>query len=1034
MTEPQTVEANALQCRPTAIARILFKGVYYGPGSMLPLMPVNGGLRYFESIGAISLAMRQRDRGTRYVVAFGEAATFTRLPDGKIKRFFNGVPFEVPGLNGDAVKNQATVKELLGDGFVVIPDDVKYISATKTMNAKEVAKLKADLPDKPTALFIRDLGAGDLIMGTAAIRAIKEKYGFAHITFATEPHYFPLVMACPAVDLVIDRAEVDPEGHDFDVIINWCRSVEDYDIPRNRLHRSKSFGLQSGVDVKDLRPDFHLYPNHKAGAKALFESRCDQGAAGYIAIALESAGGLQRSWPYWNWATTIPLLEAALPGWQFVFLSDKEATFLPDRKSVVNLCGATGSFHEAAGVIDLCDLFVGPDSGLAHAAGAMGADALIYTGMIPAEVRFPQYKSVKTFSAEHGDVRLDDGVACMPCWNFQEPAQDSLSERVRKEYEKAGKPTHFRPGRAAAPDRLSCEHMGVAPCMNAITPRHMAEKITAAAHEARTRTIMDRLCGPSGKESLVKSLPCGNMRIQPGSRVIIKRMASRGDVLMASAMATDIKRRIVDVEVWFQTSPDCAAVLAGHPDIDHILTSDTKESGIVIDLDNSYERNSLALTRHAIDCYFETAGWRPLFWRPKWTTTCLEETEAQKLTTRHPANGQGAKKIGFGLRASWDESRCWGDDNWADLAEAINDADQRHVNEIYAIAMESPSIAWPANVMDMSGRLQMRQVGALIKELDLLITVDTGLLHIAQAVGTPCIALFGGDIEPEARLCMGADWTAMHERGMSAISIEAVAAETSRRLFETRRASIIIPVWGAFADFKACMESLEATIDLESDEVIVVDNGNRDKAAFEAWTDKPWVTVMHMDTNKMYAGANNAAARIARGEWLIFMNSDIETDCSDWVEKMIQSGEDNDSDIVGARLLYPDGTIQHSGMGKNEGNYMHRHSNLVGNSPHVTKTEEVGAVTGAVMAFKRDAFFLTGGFDEYYRLYSEDVDLCLRARLEHGIKVLYNGAIWFTHKESRSSKSLPSLKQIQGESLDRLRMKFAGHFANNGVI
>ena len=109
--------------------------------------------------------------------------------------------------------------------------------------------------------------------------------------------------------------------------------------------------------------------------------------------------------------------------------------------------------------------------------------------------------------------------------------------------------------------------------------------------------------------------------------------------------------------------------------------------------------------------------------------------------------------------------------------------------------------------------------------------------------------------------------------------------------------------------------------------------------------------------------------------------------------------------IAGPRLLFPDGTIQHAGVGflRNALGVMPQHvfHHQDGMLPAARGTYELDCVTGACLVIRRDVFEQLGGFDEGYRNGLEDVDLCLRARMA-GHRVVYRGDIAFVHAEGAS--------------------------------
>lgn len=146
-----------------------------------------------------------------------------------------------------------------------------------------------------------------------------------------------------------------------------------------------------------------------------------------------------------------------------------------------------------------------------------------------------------------------------------------------------------------------------------------------------------------------------------------------------------------------------------------------------------------------------------------------------------------------------------------------------------------------------------------------------------------------------------------------------------------------------------------------------------------------------------FAESCNAGAKKATGDILIFVNDDCELQQTTWLDELIAPFDDPKVGVVGCRLLYPSGSIQHSGVyfTVEEGwNAHHFH--------HEREAGPIHAVTGACLAIRRDLFTELGGFNDEYRNGSEDIELCLKA-WEAGHTVWYTPAATLIHHESQSS-------------------------------
>jgi len=202
-------------------------------------------------------------------------------------------------------------------------------------------------------------------------------------------------------------------------------------------------------------------------------------------------------------------------------------------------------------------------------------------------------------------------------------------------------------------------------------------------------------------------------------------------------------------------------------------------------------------------------------------------------------------------------------------------------------------------------------------------------------------------------------------------------------------------------------------------EVIVVENNSEEKETFSYYEEiqkefparygdfkKKAVRVVHWEREFNYSAINNFGVDFSHGDYLLFMNNDIEMLGEHSVEEMLQYVEDPEIGICGARLLYPDHLIQHGGvvMGfggiagasfiglhETEQTYMHRAECI----------QNYSAVTAAVFLTKRKCFLEVGGFREELAVAFNDVDFCLKVRTL-GKRVVYTPYALFTHYESKS--------------------------------
>ena len=221
--------------------------------------------------------------------------------------------------------------------------------------------------------------------------------------------------------------------------------------------------------------------------------------------------------------------------------------------------------------------------------------------------------------------------------------------------------------------------------------------------------------------------------------------------------------------------------------------------------------------------------------------------------------------------------------------------------------------------------------------------------------------------------------------------------------------SVIIPTRNRVKLLRVCLDGLSSTDYQGAVEIVVIDNGSDDPETLDylAGLDPDFVSVVRDDGPFNFAALNNRAAARARGDALCFLNNDIEVHSPDWLSIMAHQAMRDDVGAVGARLLYPDGRIQHAGvilgiggaaahphrgLNPEEEGYFHRHS----------LTQFTSAITAACMVVERTKFEAVGGFDaKNFAVSFNDVDLCLRLN-EQGWRSLYEPRATLVHHESVS--------------------------------
>ncbi len=201
------------------------------------------------------------------------------------------------------------------------------------------------------------------------------------------------------------------------------------------------------------------------------------------------------------------------------------------------------------------------------------------------------------------------------------------------------------------------------------------------------------------------------------------------------------------------------------------------------------------------------------------------------------------------------------------------------------------------------------------------------------------------------------------------------------------RVSLIIPTRDALPLVRQCIESIVGLSTYPDYEIVLVDNGSTDPEAlayFERLRSLPGYRVLRDDGPFNYAALNNRAVAQAEGEVVALVNNDIEVITPEWLEEMVAIALQPGVGAVGARLLYPDDTVQHAGVLLGIGGIAgHAHKHLAradgGYFNRAQLAQSFSAVTAACLVVRKALYEAVGGLDaEHLQVSYNDVDFCLR--------------------------------------------------------
>lgn len=203
--------------------------------------------------------------------------------------------------------------------------------------------------------------------------------------------------------------------------------------------------------------------------------------------------------------------------------------------------------------------------------------------------------------------------------------------------------------------------------------------------------------------------------------------------------------------------------------------------------------------------------------------------------------------------------------------------------------------------------------------------------------------------------------------------------------------SLIMPTKNGLELTRQCIDSIFEKTTYPNYEILIVDNGSDDPAVlsyFEALSTDPRVRILRDDRPFNFSQLNNTAVEAARGDVLGLINNDIEVISPEWLSEMVSHALRSDVGAVGAKLWYPDDTLQHGGVvlgyGANAtaGHAHHRfprgHHGYFG---RMSLISEFSAVTAACLVIQKSRFLEVGGLNEYdLKIAFNDVDFCLRLK------------------------------------------------------
>lgn len=242
-------------------------------------------------------------------------------------------------------------------------------------------------------------------------------------------------------------------------------------------------------------------------------------------------------------------------------------------------------------------------------------------------------------------------------------------------------------------------------------------------------------------------------------------------------------------------------------------------------------------------------------------------------------------------------------------------------------------------------------------------------------------------------------------------------------LNDSKKISIIIPNKDHINELDCCLRSIYSKTTYDNYEIIIVENNSTDVQTFEYYESLKrydnLTVVKWKETGFNYSAIVNYGVLFAKGEYLLLLNNDVEVITPTWIEEMVMYLQRDDVGIVGAKLYYPNDTVQHAGVfiikSFCAGHVAYKLPKLShGYYGRASMVQNISAVTGACLMTKKNLFHEVSGLDEnLFTIHYNDIDLCMKIRKLDKLAVFTPIAELY-HHESKSRKD-------DVDNLDRVR-------------
>jgi len=579
----------------------------------------------------------------------------------------------------------------------------RVINVQSRRKSQEHAKIRLDKllrSSRPTVCIKRRLGGiGDVLMTTPLLKAIKRLIPHCHLIYATDTKYAQgalgdIILHNSYVDELISFSEATAHEYDYsvDITTTGLDREKSGSIPPNRIDM---FAEAVGVSVdSDPVPIYEVHEKerevaNKAIKEKFLQSR-DKDKTKIIAIQARS-NDARRTWPLEKVQELSDILLKDKNNIILLFDWGKTTEKWTEKERFFPV--KNQPLPEVAALIEQSDIVVCPDSAMLHLAGALNKKIVSIFGPIPPESRINHYNNASA-------VRLN--LSCSGCWYSPKCTRGSSSTKLE--------------------------------CLNNLS----ADNVATA--------VKQKLSEPLRTEPMIKY----GKEISTGGQdpiILVRRVTSGiGDILMASTGIEALKKKYPTKKIHLACHKDVMEAVSTNPHIDEIINVDSpinyKRYYMIIDISHpcaKYEstriRMGKSVEKNRVELFAEALGTRNLIEdiKPRYYVSKEEKSKARKLL-KQIAGPKEKKRIALALKSA-ELYRDWPEEKYAELIDLLGD-------EYQLLTLYSSRDFFFEKAIDTCG-LPFNRAAAVLSECDGLITIDSGLMHVAASLDIPTLALFG---------------------------------------------------------------------------------------------------------------------------------------------------------------------------------------------------------------------------------------------------------------------------------------------------